>query len=136
MKKYVIQGLTPGEAYDISLKTQTGTGPHEQSSEELKRRVVTKPMPLDYIHMEPDLNTNDDKVTFLLNAPDNHSRLKGFELKLSEVEKGNKMIKYMTVQIAKNEDPKDPKKKTPKDITKIVLDELQICILYATCILK
>ena len=122
MKKYTIHGLAPGEAYDICLRTQTGFGPQVQQSKELKRRVLTKPMPLDWIVMEPDVNENDDKMTVLLNAPDNHSKLTGFELKLSKiVESGNnKLISTRQVEIDKNE-----KDNSPKDITRVFLDKLE-----------
>ena len=72
--------------------------------------------------MEPDVNENDDKMTVLLNAPDNHSKLTGFELKLSKiVESGNnKLISTRQVEIDKNE-----KDNSPKDITRVVLDKLE-----------
>ena len=71
--------------------------------------------------MEPDVNENDDKMTVLLNAPDNHSKLTGFELKLSKiVEGGNKeLIRTRQVDIDKNE------KNEKKDITRVVLDKLE-----------
>ena len=78
-------------------------------------------MPLDWIVTEPDVNENDDKMTVLLNAPDNHSKLTGFELKLSKiVEGGNQeLIRTRQVDIDKNE------KNEKKDITRVVLDKLE-----------
>ena len=119
LKHYLIQGLAPGEAYNISLKTQTGTGLQEKTSrKELKEMVVTQPMPLDWIVMEADENKDDDKIAIILNAPDNHSKLKGFELQLFEVD-GEKLDRSMTVRLAWDEETN-----RHKDITRMVLDKL------------
>ena len=135
LKNYLIQGLAPGEAYNICLKTQTGTGPKTQQSEDgLTQMIVTKPLPLDGIVKEPGQDKN--KVAVLLNAPDNHSKLKGFELELFKVDGENKKLdRSMTVRLEKDED------ENPKDITKMVVDKLEPTVEYevsvkALCAIK
>ena len=120
MKTYLIQGLAPGESYHICLKTVTGSGSKEHvSRKELEQTVLTQPMPLDWILVEAHDDENHDKVTLLLNAPDNHSKLKGFDLLLKEIDGENKkVVRSMTVLIEKDDDM------NPKDITRTVIDKL------------
>ena len=121
LKSYLIEGLDPGEAYDISLKTITGVGSLEQESrKDLGELVLTKPLPLDWIFVE----TNDEesgKVTVLLNPQDDygHSKLKGFYLQLNKIDGEIKnLVTSMSVLIAKDAEGK------AKDITRVVLDKL------------
>ena len=122
LKSYLIEGLDPGEAYDISLKTTTGVGSLEQESrKDLGELVLTKPLPLDWIFVE----TNDEengKVTVLLNPQDDygHSKLKGFYLQLNKIDGEIKnLVTSMSVLIAKDAEG------NAKDITRVVLDKLK-----------
>ena len=122
MKDYLIQGLDPGEAYDISLKTTTGVGSQEQESRKvLGEFVLTKPLPLDWIFVETNTEENG-KVTVLLNPQDDygHSKLKGFYLQLNKIEGEFKnLVTSMSVLIARDANG------NPKDITRVELDKLK-----------
>ena len=120
LKNYFLQGLSPGEVYTLSLKTKVGSGFQEQESrKDLREMVLTKPLPLEWIHTDADVQDKNTQIKVQLNYPDHPSQLKGFHLELSKVKESKDIITSMTLRIPKDE------KGFLKKVTNIVLEKLE-----------